>query len=115
MLASPTRVAPNAEAVLTTPDGKKLDTYGSINDACQLLTMFRDIGTRVGPNLNVANWVHTVDTYGPIRNVGGGPYASLHTGKYDVDDSFRLEEFSSAIPPLGQWNPLTPLADVPGS
>jgi Periplasmic binding protein len=109
------QVAPNAEAVVPGPNGKTIDTYGTINDACQLLTMFRDIGTRVGPNLNVSNWVHTVDTYGPIRNVGGGPYASLHTGKYDVDDSFRLEEFSSAIPPLGQWNPITPLQDVPGS
>jgi hypothetical protein len=109
------QVAPNAEAVIPGPNGKTIDTYGTINDACQLLTMFRDIGARVGPGLNVANWVHTVDTFGPIRNVGGGPYASLHAGKYDVEDSFRMEAFDSTIPPLGQWRPITPLEDVPGT
>jgi hypothetical protein len=76
--------------------------------------MFRDIGTRVGADLNDQSWVHTVDTYGPIRNLGGGAYASLHAGKYDVDDTFRLEEFDSSIAPKGEWRPLTPLDDVPG-
>jgi Periplasmic binding protein len=108
------QVAPNGEAVVPGPNGKTLDTFGAINDACQVLTMFRDIGTRVGADLNDQSWVHTVDTYGPIRNLGGGPYASLHAGKYDVDDTFRLEEFDSSIAPKGQWRPLTPLDDVPG-
>ena len=109
------KVAPNAEAVVPGPDGKTLDTYGSINDACQLLTMFHDIATRVGHDLNVPNWVHTVDTYGAIRNVGAGAYASLHAGKYDVDDTFRLVAFDSTIPPQGTWRPLTPLQDITGS
>jgi ABC-type branched-subunit amino acid transport system substrate-binding protein len=109
------KVAPNGETVVPGPDGKTLDTYGSINDACQLVTMFHDIAVRVGKYLNVPNWVHTVDTYGPIRNLGSGQYASLHAGKYDVDDTFRLEAYDSSIPPEGNWRPLTPLQDISGS
>jgi hypothetical protein len=109
------RVPPNAEAIIPGPEGKTLDTYGSINDACQLLTMFHDIAVRVGTNLNVPNWVHTVNTYGSIRNVGGGQFASLHTGKYDVDDTFRLETLDSQISTRGDWRPLTALEDITGS
>jgi len=108
------QVPPNAEAVVPGPNGKTLDTYGGINDSCQLLTMFHDIAVRVGPVLNNENWVRTVNSYGPIRNVGSGPYASLHAGKYDVDDTFRLEEFDSSIQPDGQWKPITPLEDITG-
>lgn len=107
--------APDGEAVIPGPNGKKLDTYGSINDACQLVTLFRDIATRVGPNLNIANWVGTVDAYGPIRNMGGGPYASLRKGHYDIDDSFRLESYDSTIGAKGDWKALTPLQDITGS
>jgi ABC-type branched-subunit amino acid transport system substrate-binding protein len=108
--------APNAEAVVPGPDGKTLDTYGSINDACQLVTMFADIVTKVGKYLNANNWVHAVDTYGKIRNMGGGQYASLHTGKYDVNDTFRLESYDSSLPPAGKgnWKPITPLEDITG-
>jgi ABC-type branched-subunit amino acid transport system substrate-binding protein len=109
------KVAPNAEAVVPGPDGKTLDTYGSINDACQILSMFHDIATRAGKYLNDANWVHAADTYGAITNRGGGQYASLHSGKYDVDDTFRLEEFDSSIPPKGNWKPITPLQNISGS
>jgi hypothetical protein len=107
-------VAPNAETVVPGPNGKTIDTNGSINDACQVVTMFRDIGTRVGTDLNNQNWARAVAAYGPIRNMGGGQYASLHAGKSDVDDTFRLEEFNSSLPPSGQWQPITPLEDVPG-
>jgi len=107
------KVAPNAETIIPGPNGKTLDTYGNINDACQLLTLFQEIGNRVGKNLNVANWVHAVNTYGPIRDYGGGQYASLHTGKYDDDDTFRLETLNSSLGPKGDWQPLTPLEDVP--
>jgi hypothetical protein len=109
------KTAPNAESVIPGPDGKTLDTYGSINDACQLLTEFQEIGQRVGRDLNDQNWVRAVDHYGPIRDVGAGQYASLHTGKYDDNDTFRLEEFDSALGPQGDWKPLTPLEGVPGS
>jgi hypothetical protein len=107
--------APNAEAIIPIADGKTLDTYGSFNDACQLVTMFHDIAAKVGKYLNVNNWVHTADTYGPIRNLGGGIYASLRTGKYDVSDTFRLEEFDSSIGAKGNWKPITPLEDITGS
>ena len=107
------KVAPNAETIIPGPNGKTLDTYGNINDACQLLTLFQEIGNRVGKNLNVANWVHTVNTYGSIRDYGGGQYASLHTGKYDDDDTFRLEKFDSSLGPKGDWQPITPLEDIP--
>jgi len=107
------KVAPNAQTIIPGPNGKRLDTYGNINDACQLLTLFQEIGDRVGKNLNVTNWVHAVNTYGPIRDYGAGQYASLHTGKYDDDDTYRLEKFNSSLGPKGDWQPLTPLEDVP--
>jgi hypothetical protein len=109
------KVAPNAETIIPGPNGKTLDTYGNINDACQLLTVLQEIGNRVGRYLNTQNWVHTVDNFGAIRDPGGGQYASLHTGKYDDDDTFRLEEFDSSLGAKGDWRPLTPLEDVPGS
>ena len=79
--------------------------------------MFHDVATKAGKYLNADNWVHAVDTYGPIRNVGGGAYASLHTGKYDVDDTFRLEEYDSSLPPKGKgnWSPITDLENISGS
>jgi len=61
------------------------------------------------------NWVRTVNHYGAIRDVGAGQYASLHTGKYDDNDTFRLEEFDSKLGPQGEFKALTPLKDVPAS
>jgi ABC-type branched-subunit amino acid transport system substrate-binding protein len=110
--------APNAEEVVPAPGGggKTLDTYGSINDACQILSLFHDIGARVGKYLNNPNWVNTVNTFGKVDNKGGGPYASLQTGKYDIDDSFRLSEYDSSVPPAGagNWKAVTPLQNIPG-
>jgi hypothetical protein len=91
-----------------------LDTYGSINDACQLVTMFHDIGQRIGKYLDNTNWVNTINTYGPITNRGSGPYSSLHAGKYDAEDNWRLEQFVSSIPPNGSFRPITPLQDIAG-
>jgi len=109
------KTAPNALTVIHAPNGKTLDTYGGINDACQLLTLFQEIGNRVGKNLNDKNWVHTVDHYGPIRDYGAGQYASLHTGKYDDNDTFRLEEFDSKLGPQGEFKAMTKLEDVPAT
>jgi hypothetical protein len=109
------KAAPNALTVIHAPNGKTLDTYGGINDACQLLTLFQEIGDRVGKNLNDKNWIHAVDHYGPIRDYGAGQYASLHTGKYDDNDTFRLEEFDSKLGPQGEFKALTKLEDVPAS
>jgi hypothetical protein len=106
------QVAPNNEVVIPAPNGKTNDLHGLITDACTMVTMFHDIVNRVGPDLNVQNWVHAVDNFGPIRNLGGGPYASLHAGKYDTDNSFRLRVFNSSLPPDGQDVPLTPLENI---
>lgn len=106
--------APNAEEVVPAPGGKTYDTYGSINDACQVLSLFHDIVAKVGKYLNNTNWVNTVNSLGKVDNKGGGQYASLHTGKYDIDDTFRLEEFDSSIAPQGNWKPLTSLENIPG-
>ncbi len=106
------KVAPGPFSVVPGPDGKTLDTYGSINDACQILSLFHDIGTKVGKYLNTANWVGTVSTYGPITNRGGGPYASLGNGKFDFDDTFQLQSYDPTIPPNGNWKPLSPYEDI---
>ena len=108
--------APGPNAVIPYKGSKTqtLDTYGSINDACQLVTMFHDIGQRVGHDLNNANWVNTVNTYGPITNRGSGPYSSLTKGKYDAEDDWRLEQLDTSLPPDGQFRPITPLQDITG-
>ena len=106
--------APNSQEVVPGPGGKTLDTNGSINDACQVITMFHDIATRVGKNLNNANWTTTVDTFGHIDNYGSGPYSSLHKGKYDAEDNFRLEAFDSSIKPIGNWRGITPVENITG-
>ena len=41
-------------------------------------------------------------------------YGSIHTGKYDADDTFALVKFDSSIPPEGDWSYLSPVEDVPG-
>jgi ABC-type branched-subunit amino acid transport system substrate-binding protein len=106
--------APKSTTVIKASGGKTVDTYGSINDACQALTMFHDIGTKVGKTLNNANWVKAVNHYGAIVNRGSGPYSSLHRGKYDVEDNFRLQEFASSIKPDGDWKGITPVENITG-
>jgi ABC-type branched-subunit amino acid transport system substrate-binding protein len=109
------KVPENATQTIKTPDGKIDDTYGTINDACQTLTMFHDIGQKVGKYLNNTNWVNTVNTFGHIENRGSGPYSSLHTGKYSADDNWRVEEYDSSLGATGLWKPVTPLENVTGS
>jgi ABC-type branched-subunit amino acid transport system substrate-binding protein len=106
--------APDGETVIPGPNGKTLDLYGNINDACQLVLMFQEIGNRVGKYLNNTNWVHAIDTYGEITDWGSGPYAALFTGHYDDEDSFRLESYDSTIGAKGDWKALTPLQDIRG-
>ncbi len=109
------KVAPDSSDVIPGPSDHTIDTYGSIRDACQMLTLFSDIATKAGPTLNNDTWVNAVDSYGPIRNMAGGQYASLHKGKYDIADTFRLASFDSSIPPDGNWKPITDLQNIPGS
>ncbi len=108
------KTAPKSTTILKGPGGKTLDTYGSINDACQTMTMFDDIATKVGKHLNDTNWVKTVNSYGPIVNRGSGKFSSLHKGKYDVQDDFRLQKFDSSIKPDGDWKAITPVENITG-
>ena len=109
------KVPPNVETVQPKgPDGKTQDLYGVISDSCQLLTLLQEIGNKVGKNLNAETWANTVNSYGAIRDVGGGQFNSIHTGKYDDFDTFRLAAFDSSLPPNGNWRAMTPLQNIPG-
>jgi branched-chain amino acid transport system substrate-binding protein len=94
--------------------GKELtdQTYNSINDACQMISTLTQIISKMGKYVNVQNWVAAVDSFGPIVNRGGGPYASLSQGKYDDDDTFQLQQLDSALPPNGNWKALTPYENL---
>jgi ABC-type branched-subunit amino acid transport system substrate-binding protein len=106
------KTAPGPFDVVPGPDGKTLDTYGSINDACQILSLFHDVAAKVGKPLNTTNWVGTVQTFGEVANRGGGPYASLRAGKTDFDDTFQLQEYDPTIPPKGNWKPLSEYQNI---
>jgi ABC-type branched-subunit amino acid transport system substrate-binding protein len=86
-----------------------IDKYSSINDPCTLLTLFKTIGDKVGPYLNIANWTNAVNNLGSFNAPGNGPYASLKTNKYDMDDTFRLVQFDSSIGTTGDYKSLTPV------
>jgi hypothetical protein len=109
------KVAPNQEAVIPVPGdpSKRLDTYGSISDACQTTTLLKEIGDKVGQYLNINNWQNVVNTFGPIRDPGGGQFASLGMNKYDTNDTFRLSEFDAKTGKNGDWKPITPLENIP--
>jgi ABC-type branched-subunit amino acid transport system substrate-binding protein len=110
------KLPPNAETNEPKgPDGKTQDLYGSVSNACQDLTLLQQIGDKVGKDLNADTWATAVNSYGPIRDVGGGQFASLRTGKYDTNDTYRLETFDSSLPPHGQWRPATPLENITGT
>jgi len=109
------KVAPGPESVLkVNVGGKELtdQTYNTINDACQMVSTFAEIVNKMGQYVNAENWVATVNSYGPIVNRGGGPYASLRQGKYDDDDTFQLQQFDSALPPNGNWKALGDLQNI---
>jgi len=93
------------------PDGKRAEIYIAVEDFCGELAMFKTIAEKAGANLTNATWVDTVNKFGSISLVSTN-IASLHTGKYDADDAFRLEAFDSSIAPNGDWKPLTELADA---
>jgi hypothetical protein len=105
--------APDAETVVPGPRDHTLAITGSITDACTELTMFRDIGERVGKYLNNENWVNAVDNFGKIRDMQS-LYGSFHTGKYDADDTFALVAWDHTIGELGNWRYLTKVQDVSG-
>jgi ABC-type branched-subunit amino acid transport system substrate-binding protein len=111
------KVAPGPLAVLkVNVGGKELtdQTYNTINDACQMVSTFQEIVGKMGQYVNAPNWVATVNSYGPIVNRGGGPFASLRQGKYDTDDTFQLQQFDSTLPPNGNWKALADYQDISG-
>jgi hypothetical protein len=107
--------APDPTDVIPGPEGKTIDDYGTINDACQVIVMLDDIGEKIGQHLNAENWQTVVGSFGPIRNLGGGEFASLGNGKFDVNDTFRLSAYDSSLAEDGDWKPLTELQNVTGS
>jgi len=108
------KLPPQPTQVIKFPDGKINDDYGSIDDACQLISLFKQIGDRIGKPLNSENWQNAVNSYGPITDRGGGQFASLTQGKYDTNDTFRLVAFDSSIDD-GEWKPLSELQNLPNS
>jgi ABC-type branched-subunit amino acid transport system substrate-binding protein len=102
---------PDALTVVKLKDGRENNIQGEAGDACVLVELFNSIAQRVGKNLNIANWVNAVNNYGTI-NVYATTYASLHTGKYDADNTYGLVSYDPTIGDAGDWKQLTPVKDV---
>jgi Periplasmic binding protein len=88
-----------------------IDKYSSVNDPCTLLTLFKTIADKVGKPLNIANWTNAVNNLGSFNAPGNGPFASLKTDKYDMDDTFRLVQFDSSIGTTGDYKSLTDIVN----
>jgi ABC-type branched-subunit amino acid transport system substrate-binding protein len=107
------KTVPEPDESPTNAQGKKEEIYIAVTDFCGELFMFRDIATKVGPNLTIKNWQKTVDKYGSIDLVSTR-IASLCKGKYAADDGFRLAEFDSSQGATGDWVAVTPVKDASG-
>ena len=70
------------------------------------------IAQKAGPELTNASWTRAADAFGEINLAGGFNFASIHTGKYDADDGFRLVVFDSTYGPKGDFKSLTPIQDA---
>jgi hypothetical protein len=105
---------PLPNVVVKLSNGQRNDIYGNAEDACSYVTMFQDIATHVGRNLNNTNWTNTVDNLGAVK-VMNTDWASLHTGKYDADDTYGLVAFDPKKKPYGDWRHVTPVENVSGS
>jgi ABC-type branched-subunit amino acid transport system substrate-binding protein len=102
---------PGPNEVVPGPGGKRLDVYGAVGDACVEVLMFATIAQAVGAELNNEGWTRTVNGLGDVR-IMSTKYASLHEGKYDADDTYRLVAFDPTIPESGDWRGVTPVRDV---
>lgn len=79
-------------------EGNKVYVYDAMELACEDLAFFKYVAEKVGPYLNNANWVQTINNLGEIDNViPGTTYASMHTGKYDASDDSGLASFDQTI------------------
>jgi hypothetical protein len=97
-------------------DGKRTEIWASIEDACGDILFFKTIAAKAGKTLNNTTWTKAVNTTGTIDNtLVLGKWASLHTGKYDANDTFGLVAFDSSAGTTGDWKALTPVEDVASS
>jgi ABC-type branched-subunit amino acid transport system substrate-binding protein len=92
------------------PDGIRVEVWAGVQDMCNELALFEQIATRAGPDLTNDTWRQAANTIGEVQLID--PYASIHAGKYDADDSFRLVVFDSTYGPKGGFKPLTPIDDA---
>jgi len=92
------------------PDGVRVRVWAAVRDICNQLALFKQIAVKAGPNLTNDTWRQAADTIGEIQLVD--PYASIHAGKYDATDAFRLVVFDSTYGPKGDFKPLTPIEDA---
>ena len=114
------RVAKSTGDTVTPPkdlkpgtDGKRVEIYASVEDACGDVLFFKTIAEKAGKQLNNKTWAAAVASMGPIDNqLVLGRWASLHAGKYDANDTYALVAYDSSIPPEGDWRYLTSVEDV---
>jgi ABC-type branched-subunit amino acid transport system substrate-binding protein len=108
-VVAPKDLKPNA-------NGKREEIYASVEDACGDILFFTTIAEKAGKTLNNATWTKAVNTMGPMDDqLVLGKWASLHTGKYDANDTFGLVAFDAASGTTGDWKALTPVEDVAGN
>lgn len=97
-------------------DGKRTEIYASIEDACGELLFFKTIAEKAGKQLNNKTWAGAVANMGAIDDqLVLGRWASLHTGKYDANDTFGLVVFDQKAGSTGDWKALTPVENVSGT
>lgn len=107
-VVAPKDVKPNSS-------GKRDEIYASVEDACGDILFFKTIAEKAGKTLNNTTWTKAVNTMGPIDDqLVLGKWASLHTGKYDANNTFGLVAFDSSAGTTGDWKALTPVEDVSG-
>jgi ABC-type branched-subunit amino acid transport system substrate-binding protein len=108
-VVAPKDLKPNA-------NGKREEIYASVEDACGDILFFKTIAEKAGKTLNNSTWTKAVNTMGPMDDqLVLGKWASLHTGKYDANDTFGLVAFDAASGTTGDWKALTPVEDVAGT
>jgi ABC-type branched-subunit amino acid transport system substrate-binding protein len=107
------KTATGPTQVVKAASGQVDDQFAVVNDPCVTLTLLKQILDKAGKPLNATNWVNAVNTIGTLNMPTGEQYYSLHTGKYDASDAFRLVKFDSSQGATGGYVPLTPIEDVP--
>jgi len=93
------------------PDGKLAQVWLAVHDFCRELALFKQIAEKAGPDLSNDTWAQAANSFGEIQ-LPAGVYASIHAGKYDADDGFRLVVFDSTVGTKGDFKPLTPIEDA---